>query len=131
MYWNSDEHRASDNNDGFNKKTLVEANHTDVEIISSISSAHSWIFSCLSRDDKAAGNHANHETSLVVSGDAQLQTSSLMSVLKAPKASVSLESEFKLRILLVKNKDIEGPLHTIPKLLILCRGLESVQIVLS
>ena len=28
MYWNSDEHSASDDNDGFDKETLEEANHT-------------------------------------------------------------------------------------------------------
>ena len=28
MYWNSDEHSASDDNDGFDKETLMEANHT-------------------------------------------------------------------------------------------------------
>ena len=72
MYWNSDEHRASDNNDGFNKKTLAEANQTDVEIISSISSVHSRRFSCSSRDGEAAGNHANQEASLAVNDDAQL-----------------------------------------------------------
>ena len=28
MYWNSDEHSASEDNDGFDKETLKEANHT-------------------------------------------------------------------------------------------------------
>ena len=28
MYWNSDEHNVSDDNDGFDKETLKAANHT-------------------------------------------------------------------------------------------------------
>ena len=28
VYWSSDEHSVSDDNDGFNKQTLEEANHT-------------------------------------------------------------------------------------------------------
>ena len=80
-----------DNNDGFDNKTLEEANDTGVEIISSVSSAHSRRSSCSSRDYEAAGNHANKEARLscclAATDDTQLQTNSLMSVLKALKAS--------------------------------------------
>ena len=38
MYWNSDEHSASYDNDGFNKETLKEANYTY-----NIGSGSSWL----------------------------------------------------------------------------------------
>ena len=83
--------RARDNNDGFDNETLEEANDTGVEIVSSISSTHSRRSSCSSRDYEAARNHANKEASLgcclAANDDTQLQTNSLMSVLKALKAS--------------------------------------------
>ena len=86
---------ARDNNDGFDNETLEEAmancNDMGVEIVISISSAHSRRSSCSSRDYEAAGYHANKEASLgcclAANDDTQLQTNSLMSVLKAPKAS--------------------------------------------
>ena len=85
---------ARDNNDGFDNETLEEANDTGVEIVSrlsSISSAHLRRSSCSSKDYEAAGNHANKEASLgcclAANDDTQLQTNSLMSVLKALKAS--------------------------------------------
>ena len=83
---NSDEHSASDDNDGFDNETLEEANDMSEEIISSIGSAHSRRSSCSSRDNEAANNYANQEASLATNNDTQLQTS-FMSVLKAPKAS--------------------------------------------
>ena len=83
---NSDEHNTDDDNDGYDNETLEEANDMGVEIISSIGSAHSQRSSCSSRDNEAANNHANQEASLATNNDTQLQTSSLMSVLKAPKA---------------------------------------------
>ena len=56
---------SSDDNDEFNNETLEEANNTDVEIVSSISSSHLRRSSCSSHSrDEAAGNHANQEASL-------------------------------------------------------------------
>ena len=86
--FNCDELSASDDNNEFDNETPEEANDTDVEIVSSIGSeicsARSRGSSHSSRDDETAGNQ---ETSLGVNDEIQLQTSSLLSVLKAPKAS--------------------------------------------
>ena len=81
---NCDEHSVSDDSDEFDNETPEETNDTEVEIIGSADSRRP---SLLSRDNEAAGNHTNQETSLEVNDDAQLHTSSLLSVLKAPKAS--------------------------------------------
>ena len=97
---NCDEHSASDHSDEFDNEMLEEANGTEVVIIGSADSRRP---SHLSRDNEAAGNHANQETRLGVNNDAQLNTSSssLLSVLKAPKAS----SLFRKRV------QIKNPPH--------------------
>lgn len=83
---NCDEHSMSDDNDEFYNETLKEASDMDVKMVSSIDSAHLQRFSHSSRDDEAAGNHANQVTSLRANDDTniQLQTSSLLSVSKVP-----------------------------------------------
>ena len=105
---NCNEHSASDDNDEFDNETLEEANDTEVEIIGSADSQRS---SHLSRNDEAAGNYANQGTSLGANNDAQLQTSSLLSGLKAPKASSLSRKQIKVKILLVEKDNIEGLLH--------------------
>ena len=89
--FNREELSASDDNDEFDNEKPEEANDTDVEIVSCIGreicSAHSRGSSHSSRDDETAGNHANQETSLGANDEIKLQTSSLLSVFKAPKAS--------------------------------------------
>jgi len=60
---------------------LQEASDTDVEIVNSIDSAQSRRSSCSGTVDstKAAGNHADQETSSETSDGAQLPTNSSMS----------------------------------------------------
>jgi len=90
---NCDEHSVGDDNDEFDNETLEEANDMDVEIVSSIGSANSQRSSCSSREDEAAGNQANQETSFGANDDTQLDSKKILLV---QPSSAAVERVFSL-----------------------------------
>jgi len=95
---NSDEHNESEDSEEFGNETIdhKSVNDLDVEIICSTYSTESWRSSCSSKE-----HEGDHEITKTILGATQPQTNSLLSSLKAPKASSLSYCNYKYYALVV------------------------------